>query len=185
MNLDVKLEKRIDDYWNIDGSRDLSDPWTGFTQFTLLEEKTFKRIYVVRGESDKKALNIQARSFMSRTLYEIEKNAKLSEKQKWSVEKSNLDNARKVRGIYFIDTEDKDFKETFKNARKKSETPMAPAMLCKTCKRNKNGETRSKTNFKCKIPVYLWTHWIQENANGRIFTESSWRPHCRKSEATH
>ena len=38
-NLDVKLEKRIDDYWNIDGSRDLSDPWTGFTQFTLLDEK--------------------------------------------------------------------------------------------------------------------------------------------------
>ena len=38
-NLDVKQEKRIDYYWNIDGSRDLSDPWTGFTQFTLLEEK--------------------------------------------------------------------------------------------------------------------------------------------------
>ena len=38
-NLDVKQEKRIDDYWNVDGSRDLSDPWTGFTQFTLLEEK--------------------------------------------------------------------------------------------------------------------------------------------------
>ena len=38
-NLDVKQEKRIDDYWNIDGSRDLSDPWTGFTQFTLLEAK--------------------------------------------------------------------------------------------------------------------------------------------------
>ena len=38
-NLDVKQEKRIDDYWKIDGSRDLSDPWTGFTQFTLLEEK--------------------------------------------------------------------------------------------------------------------------------------------------
>ena len=38
-NLDVKQEKRIDDYWNIDGSRDLSDPWTGSTQFTLLEEK--------------------------------------------------------------------------------------------------------------------------------------------------
>ena len=38
-NLDVKQEKRIDDYWNIDGSRDLSDSWTGFTQFTLLEDK--------------------------------------------------------------------------------------------------------------------------------------------------
>ena len=38
-NLNVKQEKRIDDYWNIDGSRDLSDPWTGFTRFILLEEK--------------------------------------------------------------------------------------------------------------------------------------------------
>ena len=38
-NSDVKQEKRIDDYWNIDGSRVLSDPWTGFTQFTLLDEK--------------------------------------------------------------------------------------------------------------------------------------------------
>ena len=32
-------ESRIDYYWNIDGSRDLSDSWTGFTQFTLLSEK--------------------------------------------------------------------------------------------------------------------------------------------------
>ena len=38
-NLDVKQEKPIDGYWNIDGSRDLSDPWTGFTQFTLLDRK--------------------------------------------------------------------------------------------------------------------------------------------------
>ena len=37
-HLDVKQEKRIDDYWNIDGPRDLSDPWTDFTQFTLFEK---------------------------------------------------------------------------------------------------------------------------------------------------
>ena len=43
-NLDVKQEKRIYDYWNIDMSGDLSDPWTGFTQFTLLEEKPSWRI---------------------------------------------------------------------------------------------------------------------------------------------
>ena len=34
-NLDVMQESRIDDQWNIDGSRDLSDSWTGFTQLTL------------------------------------------------------------------------------------------------------------------------------------------------------
>ena len=33
-----------------------------------------------------------------------------------------------MRGIYFIDPEDKEFKETIKNARKKLETSVAPAM---------------------------------------------------------
>ena len=37
--LDVLLVRRIEDYWNIDGDRDLSDSWTGFTRFTFLEEK--------------------------------------------------------------------------------------------------------------------------------------------------
>ena len=39
-SLDVKQERRIDDCWNIGGSRELSDYWTGFTQFILLEENT-------------------------------------------------------------------------------------------------------------------------------------------------
>ena len=64
-NMDVKHEKRIDDYWNIDGSRDLSDPWTGFTQYTLLEER---RIYFVRGKTNEETAYIQARSSMGRTL---------------------------------------------------------------------------------------------------------------------
>ena len=130
-NLDVKQEKRIDDDWNIDGSRDLSDLWTGFTQFTLLEEKPPRRIYVVRGEINEKTAYIQARSFMARTLEDNGKNAKLKEKQKWSNEKLHLDDARRLRGIYFIDPEDKEFKETVKNARKKLETPVAPAVPAK------------------------------------------------------
>ena len=67
-NLDFKQERRIDDFWNIDGSRDLSDPWTGFTKFILLEEKSSKRIYVVRGEINEKTADIQARSFMAGAL---------------------------------------------------------------------------------------------------------------------
>ena len=69
------------------------------------------------------------------------RNAKLREKQKWSIEKPKLDNARILRGIYFIDPEDKEFRETIRNATKKLETSMAPAMPCKTCKKSKNGET--------------------------------------------
>ena len=54
--------------------------------------------------------------------------------------------------IYFIDPGDKEFKETIRNGRKKLETSVAPAMPCKTCKKSKNGKTRSKTNdFKSKF----------------------------------
>ena len=37
-NLDHMQESRTDDFWNVDGSRDLSDSWKGFTQFTLSEK---------------------------------------------------------------------------------------------------------------------------------------------------
>ena len=44
----------------------------------------------------------------------------------------------------------------FRNARKKLETPMAPAMLCKISKKNKHGELRSNTNdFKSKFACIL------------------------------
>ena len=33
------LEKSIDDHWNVDGDRELSDTWTGFTMFTKLSEQ--------------------------------------------------------------------------------------------------------------------------------------------------
>ena len=59
------------------------------------------------------------------------KHAKLKEKQKWSKEKIHLENARKLRGIYVIDPEDTEFKETIKNARKKLETSVALPMPCK------------------------------------------------------
>ena len=83
------------------------------------------------------------------------KHAKLKEKQKWSHEKLHLDNARKLRGIYFIDPEDKEFEETIKNARKKLETPMAPAMPCKIIKNNKNFGNGASNKVKSKLACIL------------------------------
>ena len=72
---------------------------------------------------------------------------------KW---KTKTRKCSKIARIYFIDPEDKEFKETIRNARKKLETPMAPAMPCKTSKKNNNGETRGKTNdFKSKFACIL------------------------------
>ena len=76
------------------------------------------------------------------------KHAKLKEKQKWSEEKLHLEKARKLRGIYFIDPEDTGFKETIKNARKKLETSVAPAMPCKIMKKNCGSGASNKIQTK-------------------------------------
>ena len=52
---------------------------------------------------DKTASDIQARSFMARTMDEEWQRMLLREKHKWAIEKPKLDNARRLRGIYFID----------------------------------------------------------------------------------
>ena len=84
------------------------------------------------------------------------KNAKLKERQKWSHENSQLDNARKLRGFYFIDPEDKEFKEIIKNARKKLETPVAPALPCKISKNSQNCGNGGKSNkTKSKLACIL------------------------------
>ena len=78
------------------------------------------------------------------------KHAKLKEKQKWSEEKLHLENPRKLRGIYFIDPEDTEFKETIKNARKKLETSVAPAMPCKIMKNCGSGASnKNETKLAC------------------------------------
>ena len=53
------------------------------------------------------------------------------EKQKWAKEKPKIDDAGRLRGIYCIDSDDEEHKETLKNARRKLERPMTPAIPCK------------------------------------------------------
>ena len=127
-------ESRIDDYWNIDGSRDLSDSWTGFTQFTLLEEKPPDG-YMWSGERVTKR---KATSSPDHLCPEL-----------WTKLEEMLSRGRSTNGQlknqswimledYFIDPEDKEFLETIRNARKKLETPIAPAMRCKTSKKSQH-----------------------------------------------
>ena len=92
-NLDVKQEKRIDDYWNIDGSRDLLDPWTGFTQFTPLNEKP-PDAFMWSGERLTKRQATSRKNHSWPELWRrLARNAKLREKHKWAIEKPKLDNA--------------------------------------------------------------------------------------------
>ena len=155
-NLDVMQERRIDDYWNIDGSRDLSDSWIGFTQFTLLKEKPPEGYMWSWRRLTRRQLTSRPGHLWPELWIKMGRNTKLKERPKWSDEKPKLDNGRRLRGSYFIDPEDKEFKESNKNGRKKLETPMALAMPCKTSKTCKHGETRGRTNdFKSKFACIL------------------------------
>ena len=135
--------------------------------------ETSRRIYVVRGRFIRKQLTSRPDHLRPELCEKMGKNVKLKEKHKWSNEKLHLDNTRKLLGIYFIDPEDKEFKETIKNSRKNLETPVAPAMLCKTSKQCKHRVTRNKTNeIKSKLACILEA---SESTRVRmeIFTESS------------
>ena len=127
-------------------SRDLSDSWTGFTRFTLLEEKPPEGQMWSGARLTRKQLTSRPDHLWPELWEKMGKNANLKERQKWSHEKPKLDNIRKLWGIHFIYPEDKDFKETIKNARKKLETSVAPAMPCKISKNNQNCGNGDKYN---------------------------------------
>ena len=76
-------------------------------------------------------------------------------KTKVAIENPKLDNAGRLRGVYFIDPADAEFKETIQNARRKLEFPMPAAMSCKT-KGGKYRETCGtsdalKTKYACVV----------------------------------
>ena len=152
-NLDVKQERRIDDYWKIDGSRDLSDYWTGFAQFTLLEENP-----LWSGERlTRKQLTSRPDYLWPELWTKLGRNAQLKERQKWSMKNHNsiMPDNYEVFISLTLRTRNK-FKETIKNVRKKLETPVAPAMLCKMSKNNQNWVTHGKSNeIKSKLACIL------------------------------
>ena len=129
-NLDVMQESRIDDYWNIDGSRDFVWFVDRFHSVHSIKWETSRRICVFRGETVKTASDIQARPFYGQNSGRNWEEPSWGRSKNGQLKKQKLENARRLRRIYFIDPEDKEFKETVRNARKKLETPMAPAMPC-------------------------------------------------------
>ena len=174
-----RLENYADRHWcqagetyrrirNIGGPRDLSDPWAGSTQFTTVLEENPPEGYLWSGwRLTRKQLTSWPDHLWPELWKSMGKHAKLKEKQKWAEEKIHLDNARKLRGIYFIDPEDKEFKETIKNARKKLETSVAPAMPCKIMKNCGSGASNKNSSKTC---VYSESWWIYEKAYGEFWT---------------
>ena len=90
------------------------------------------------------------------------KHAKLKEKQKWSNEKLHLENARKLRGICFIDSEDKEFKETMKNARKNLERQATRVSMERPVVRQMISNQSLRESWKLvNLPECVWKNLCQ------------------------
>ena len=131
--------RRVDDYWNIDGLRDLSGSCTCFTQFTLLEVKPPDRKMWSGWRLTKRPVAFRPDHFMARALDKIGKKRE-DEGEAYIVQwKTETRQCKKItRNLFHRPWAQ--FTESIKNARKKS----------------KHGETRGKTNdFKSKFPC-IW-----------------------------
>ena len=94
---------RVDDFWNVGVDRNVSDSWTGFMKFTLLDEKSptghtwsGRRLAQIRATTRPDCLWPEIWTGMSKAALNMEK-------QECS---------------YFLDPKDGEHKETITNARK-------------------------------------------------------------------
>ena len=154
-SMDVMLEIHIEHYWKVDGERELSGAWTGFTRFVLPKERppegyTWSGVRLTSKKTTSRPDNVwpDMRTHMSDV-------AKKKAKQKWAIEKPQLDNARELRGIFFIEPNDEEFKLPIKAARRKLEVAMPAAMPCKIPMKS-SGEThrnigKRKTRYVCVV----------------------------------
>ena len=156
-SLDVMSEKSIDDYWNVDGDRELSDTWTGFHKIHYIECKATGWIYMVPGGHWRENKRPQSptnygQKYGNKCL--MHQNVKTNQ----SVLSRNQSSIMPEKHVVFnfIDPEDEEFKEIMMNARGKLEIPMPAAMPCKSSLCRSSRETcraigGHKTKYACIV----------------------------------
>ena len=104
-SLDVLQEKRFNDYHDVDVDRILSEWWTGFTKFTSLIEK-LPHMFGLGRATHKDPDNYQTWSSVTWDLDSHVKSSSEERGAKNGLWRNQLDNARKLRDICFIDAKD-------------------------------------------------------------------------------
>ena len=110
---------------------------------------------MVRVETDEETNNLKTRQCMARYVEIYVRCSQKESKTKIAIEEPKIDNARQLRGIFFIEPNDEGFKFTMKAARRKLEVPMPAAMPCKVQIKS-SGEThrsngKRKTKYACIV----------------------------------
>ena len=183
-DLDVLQEKRIDDSWNVDSSRHLSNSWKGFTKFTLLNEKPPKGFLLSGREIDKEIQTTTRPDHVwpevGRKLVKplrIEKNRNGQEKNQSSTMLEEWEEF--TLSIQMT-------KSTKKFSRMRGENwkdLSAPTMPCKRqssiTKSGCKAENRIREEFQNNVQLYSGISWIHETKSRIFAVQKPWRSHCR------
>ena len=86
----------------------MSDAWTGFTGFTFLDEKPLDGYTWSGRRLTRKQTTSRPDTLWPEVWKDMSEASKRREKQKWAIEAPKLNNAGKLRGIYFIDPDDEE-----------------------------------------------------------------------------
>ena len=147
--------------WMAWSSRCWSEPWTSFTQFTMLNEKPPDGCALSGRAADKNSSNIKARSFLARDL--VRNDERSSTKRKAAMGHWNVQARQSKKIDLFHRSEWREFKGTMENSRNKLWLSIESAMPCKVqnlghgeiCGENKSNTRRSK--YACIVEAHAST----------------------------
>ena len=132
----------------------MSDYWTGFTRFTLLKEDPDKGHMWSGGRLTKVQTTTRTDHEKPEVWTNNTKAAQKRERQEWANKKPKLENARRMRGIYFIDREDKE-KTTDKCEKKSWNCRWKPAAQEKNARKLQRGLVQP-TRFQGQRTLESW-----------------------------
>ena len=171
-------KKRINDCWNVDSNKHLSDSWKGFTKFTLLKERRGLQKDTCRPWKDWQRFKRLPDHIMYGQKFwpKLVKLLRIERNRNGQKKKPKLDDARRLRWIYFIDPDNEEHKEIIiKIPRRKLERTVAPVMPCKrqssitkvVAKPEIGSEKSSKTVFGCIVDSHGSTRQRAESLQSK------------------
>ena len=99
----------------------------GFTRFLLMNERPLDGFSWSGDRLTRKHTTSRPDNVWPDMWKHMSEGTESKTKQKWAIEKPKLDNARQLRGIFFIEPDVEEL-NTMRNARRKLEMPMPAAM---------------------------------------------------------
>ena len=177
-------KKRIDDYWNVESSKNLSDSWRGFTTFTLLKETRHKNICRPGGDWQRfKRLPDQIKcgqKFQRKLVKQlrIEKNRnEQKENQSSTMLEDWMEFTLSMRMTKNAETSSKKRGENWKDLG-------TSHAVQKISKWHHESDCEAGNCIRKEFQISVWLHggisWFHKATSGIFSVQKSWRPHCRQ-----